>query len=71
LVSGWEDASVLWLFTDGALESGVPKALFSVVGSSGFAATRDGNRFLVTMSDPSVDPWPITIVVNWPTGLKR
>ena len=57
--------------TDGTLESGVPTTLFSVVGSTGFAATRDGNRFLVTMSDPSVDPWPITIVVNWAALLKK
>ena len=48
-----------------------PKALFSIIGATGFAPTRDGNRFLVTMSDPALDPWPISIVLNWPAALKK
>ena len=54
-----------------AAGAGEPKPLFSLVGATGFAPTRDGNRFLVTMSDPAVDPWPISIVLNWTALLKK
>lgn len=52
------------------IEAGTPKTLFSMTGAQGFAPTRDGSRFLVVLTDPSADPWPMTLVFNWPALLK-
>jgi Tol biopolymer transport system component len=57
--------------TGSTIESSAPKPLFSILGAIGFAPTSDGQRFLVTMSDPAVDPWPITVVLNWPAAFKK
>jgi len=36
-----------------------------------YAVTRDGNRFLMYVSDTKAPPPSITVVVNWPALLKQ
>ena len=50
-------------------EFGMPHSLFDVRGRS-YVPSRDGERFLVTMS-PDAAPWPINIVVNWTAALNK
>ena len=35
-----------------------------------FDVGADGQRFLVVSSSPQKQPSPVTVVVNWETGLK-
>ena len=54
------------------VDSGTPQALFTSLGLTGYAPTRDGQRFLVNVpagTDGAAAP-PITVVLNWMTGLK-
>ena len=61
-----------------SFEAGVPKALFETrVGAinpefrHNYAASKDGNRFLInTVPDGASSP-PITVVLNWTAGLKK
>ena len=56
----------------GKLEAGVPKALFDVrLGNSPrFDVAKDG-KFLVPLLVEQNASTPITVVVNWPAGLKK
>ena len=67
----------------GSLETGLPRALFAtgITGSfvdrfTHYLVTRDGQRFLVNISDEDVNSAPITVVLNWdaplpPDGRRR
>ncbi len=46
-----------------ALKAGAPVALFTAPAGSGFVASADGQRFLV--STVTTDPAPITVLLNW------
>jgi Tol biopolymer transport system component/predicted Ser/Thr protein kinase len=57
---------------------GVPKTLFATHVPGGvdylrthYAASRDGQRFLVNTQVGDAAPNPITVVLNWTAGLKR
>jgi eukaryotic-like serine/threonine-protein kinase len=55
------------------LEIGTPTRLFKTRMESflpSFDVSADGQRFLVVSSSPQKQPSPITVVVNWDTGLK-
>ena len=55
------------------LEIGAPMPLFKTRTESflpSFDVGADGQRFLVVSSPPQKQPSPITVVVNWETGLK-
>jgi hypothetical protein len=57
------------------IESGNPHALFDTKLSvdpirDQFAATADGQRFLLEM-DVETAPTPITVVVNWTAALRK
>jgi dipeptidyl aminopeptidase/acylaminoacyl peptidase len=54
------------------LEAGLPKALFAVPESArkySYAATGDGQRFLVSRTIGELPP--LTVIVNWRAGWKR
>jgi len=55
---------------------GVPRKLFSTgvapFDSRGqYAVAKDGKRFLVVMPEQHVNPYPITVVVNWLAALQK
>ena len=57
-------------------ESGVPKPLFdtrveSYTNNNRYAVSPDGQRFLINVPVEAQTSTPITIVLNWPTALKR
>jgi hypothetical protein len=54
-----------------SMEFGAPKALFSthIAGGSGYDVGKDG-RFLIPVPTEQSGP-PMTVVTNWPTGLKK
>ena len=57
-----------------SLETGIPKPLFQMhlaPFSPSFDVTPDGQRILAVSSSATKLPTPITVVVNWDTGLKR
>jgi hypothetical protein len=49
---------------------GVPVPLFSVRSSPWYDVSADGRRFLV-ITEVLEEQSPLTLVVNWPAGLKR
>jgi len=54
------------------VEPGTPQALFAAVGLTGYAPSRDGQRFLVNVpagGEGAAAP-PITVVLNWAAGLN-
>jgi hypothetical protein len=58
------------------VEAGTPKALFQtqVVRSEApnrYAVSGDGQRFLVNSPVVEVSQTPITVVLNWASGLKN
>jgi hypothetical protein len=63
--------------TDGKLELGQPLTLFHVQTLGGFtnnvriqyAVRRDGQRFLINSEGPDENASPITVVLNWQSGL--
>ena len=62
----------------GAAPFGVPKPLFQTRVHGGvsilrthFVPNRDGSRFLVSVRSSEPVPVPITVVLNWPSLLKR
>jgi protease II len=61
--------------TEGKFESGIPRELFQGNMKTGFAysyaATADGQRFLMSAPIDAPTGAPMTIVLNWTTGLKR
>jgi hypothetical protein len=46
----------------------VPRELFAVPAGGFFEAAPDGQRFLVSIPDPT--PHPLTVIVNWPSLMK-
>ena len=57
----------------GSVQIGASTTLFSVRASNplyAFDVTRDGQRFLV-MEQPVAGTDSLTLVVNWPAGLKK
>jgi hypothetical protein len=61
--------------TQTEIEPGAPKPLFTVhlsnVLSSGFTATADGQRFLITVAAAPTESTPATVIVNWPASLPQ
>jgi len=58
------------------LRAGVPQALFpttllKTTARHTYAVTNDGKRFLLTVPDPRQASPPITMVLNWPSMLKK
>ena len=66
------DPEELW--TTPAFEPGVPETLFALrlgsVFETHYDATKDGQRFLVTVQDREFQE-PLTITLNWPALLDR
>ncbi len=60
---------------DGTPKAGLPQKLFSIVGMVSWPdATPDGQRFLMLVNRVQASAnvlVPITVVVNWATGLAR
>jgi hypothetical protein len=56
--------------TESSVEAGIPQKLFRI-GSTSYAVTPDGKRFLVEVNVPDPNAPPITIVLNWPAVLKN
>jgi Tol biopolymer transport system component len=54
------------------LDFGVPKVLFSAPAAtaSGYDVSKDG-RFLIPVESPEPASPPLTVVLNWQTGLKK
>jgi eukaryotic-like serine/threonine-protein kinase len=54
-------------------ESGIPRPLFETQLTEGsqYTVTADGQRFLLSTIAKDQSSAPITIVINWPAGLKR
>jgi len=58
------------------LRPGVPERLFDTrlntmpEGLRSFGVARDGQRFLVSMSDDGVSTQSLVVVGNWQSGLK-
>ena len=60
------------------LEAGVPSGLFEIpvppytpAYQNSYVPAPDGQRFLVNTLVQNITPSPITVVLNWVTGLKR
>jgi hypothetical protein len=52
--------------------SGTLKVLFQVLGAdSGWAVTRDGERFLLAAPAGPSTPSPFTVVFNWQAALNK
>ena len=54
--------------------AGVPRKLFdtrSALGYGFYAASADGQRFLIAERPETESPIPLTIVTNWLSGTKR
>ncbi len=47
------------------------KVAFSTLSGRTFAVTRDGKRFLLIVPEAGQPTIPVTVVVNWPSGLRR
>lgn len=43
----------------------------ALTGFMTYAGTRDGQRFLVPTAVQDLAPAPLTVIPNWPAGLKR
>jgi eukaryotic-like serine/threonine-protein kinase len=57
-----------------SFEAATPQVLFTAPGASGFAVTRDGQRFLVNVpagGESAASEPPLTIVTNWLAGVKK
>jgi serine/threonine protein kinase/Tol biopolymer transport system component len=61
--------------TEGKFESGIPRQLFQGAMKTGFAygyaASTDGQRFLMSAPVDAPAGAPMTIVLNWTSGLKQ
>jgi len=58
----------------GRLEAGIPKLLFDAPRSRPdptFDVSADGQKFLLVVFNEEAGPLPITVVINWPAGVKR
>jgi hypothetical protein len=57
---------------------GVPQALFPAIpryglalGTSQYAVTKDGKRFLVHSRPQETATAPLTVVINWPATIQK
>jgi serine/threonine protein kinase/Tol biopolymer transport system component len=62
--------------TAGAIQTGLPRKLFSAAGVVGWDVTNDGQRFLMSRPaaarvNPSDRPDPVTVVLNWQAALQK
>ena len=59
----------------GTFEAGVPQVLFDLAGrvrgNPVFAATADGQRFLLVSQPEDTANSQFAVVVNWTAGLKK
>jgi hypothetical protein len=54
-----------------AFRADIPKRLFAMSTNPPWIPTPDGQRFLVAMAPQRDVQEPVTIVLNWESGLKR
>ena len=54
-----------------AFGADIPKRLFAMSTIASWVPTPDGQRFLVAMAPQRDVQEPITIVLNWDSGLRR
>jgi Tol biopolymer transport system component len=73
-----EDRKLMAVTVDTGPSFGVPKPLFQTDVPRGvqayrthYVATSDGHRFLINTQIGDSAPNPITVVLNWATGLKK
>jgi serine/threonine protein kinase len=52
-------------------EPGIPKPLFDVSGPTGFDVSKDGRFLMLAPVEQAAPNVPITVVTNWPAGLRR
>jgi hypothetical protein len=50
---------------------GIPRPLFQTIGSTAYAATADGRRFLMKAPVEDASPPGINVVLNWPQLLRK
>jgi eukaryotic-like serine/threonine-protein kinase len=56
-----------------SVEPSTPQVLFTYAGTTGYAPSRDGQKFLVNVpagGEAATVP-PLTVVTNWQAGLKK
>jgi hypothetical protein len=57
-----------------SLELGEPKALFTLENRSrwlSFDVSADGKKFLAVVPVTLADRQPLSVVVNWPSGVEK
>jgi len=61
------------IVTTPSLKTGSPKELFTIAGRQwlNFRISADGTRFLAVVPEVAADAQPMTVVVDWPAGLKK
>jgi hypothetical protein len=62
------------LRTAPVLQLGTPKVVFTLAGDSAwpdFDATPDGQRILAIVPRVDADQLPLTVVTNWPRGIRK
>jgi Tol biopolymer transport system component len=64
-------AADLTLRAGASLSAGTPHSLFRIFGSGGFAASADGQRFLVHSDQSADQDSPIVVVQNWWAALRK
>ena len=66
--------------TEGDFRASTPTALFltgldpaglGISGHNQYIAAADGTRFLLNQPRLDASPPPVTVVLNWPAGLKK
>ena len=57
--------------TGAKFEAGVPHQILEKLGSTNYAPTADGQKFIVSQPRAEGAAPPITVVLNWQTGLKK
>jgi hypothetical protein len=63
-------AAPITLRTNGRAEAGTPVTLFPLRPGAEYAASRDGQRFLINTFTEDASAPPITVILNW-SGLKK
>jgi hypothetical protein len=66
-----EMRKVVEISTEPSFQASVPKDLFATPRAQGSAVTSDGQRFLFNMPAAQTAPNPMTIVLNWTSGLRK
>jgi hypothetical protein len=55
----------------GTFEVDPPRRLFRAPQAIGGDVTPDGQKFLIAIRSEEDEEQPVTLVTNWPAGLKR